>query len=108
MEDKFMGGAIIRQIRLEKKMSIKDLAALANVNYVWLSKVERGIEIPSEDLIKRLASALDYQGHIDKLIASFGKVPKEIEKLILEDPGSVIELPNFFKSRRLKNGVEND
>jgi hypothetical protein len=62
--------------------------------------LERGLEKPSEDLIKRIAEALNFEGDINTLIASFGKIPHEIEKLILEDPNSVMELPSYFKSRR--------
>jgi hypothetical protein len=65
-----------------------------------LSKLERGLETPSEDLIKVLAGKLNFEGNIDELIASFGKVPASIKQLILDDPSSVIELPAFFKSRR--------
>jgi transcriptional regulator with XRE-family HTH domain len=94
------GGEIIRNLRLEKGLSLKDLGEQVNVNYVYLSRLERGMEIPSETLIRTLAENLDYKGSLDELVASFGKVPTSIKQLILDDPSSVIELPAFFKSRR--------
>lgn len=94
------GGEILRTLRMEKGLSVRALAAMADVNYVFLSRLERGLEAPSEDLIRRLASALGYSGNINELVASFGKVPREIEKLILDNPDSVVELPAYFKSRR--------
>jgi transcriptional regulator with XRE-family HTH domain len=94
------GGEVIRNLRLEKGLSLKDLGEQVNVNYVYLSRLERGLEIPSEILIKSLAENLNYKGNLDELVASFGKVPVAIKQLILDDPSSVIELPAFFKSRR--------
>ena len=94
------GGEIIRNLRLEKGLSLKDLGEQVKVNYVYLSRLERGMEIPSETLIKQLAENLNYKGNFDELVASFGKVPTAIKQLILDDPSSVIELPAFFKSRR--------
>jgi transcriptional regulator with XRE-family HTH domain len=96
------GGQIIRERRLALSLSLKELAAKANVGYVFLSRLERGMEKPSEDLVRRLAAAVGYQGNLDKLVASFGKVPASIEKLIIEDPNAVVDLPAFFKSRRTR------
>jgi len=96
------GGEIVRNLRMQKELSIRALAEIAKVNYVFLSRLERGLEMPSEDLIRRLADSIDYEGEINELIASFGKVPKEIEKLILENPNSMVDLPAYFKSHRKK------
>ena len=93
----------IRNLRMEKGISIRKLADVISVNYVFLSRVERGLEKPSEELIKKIAKALEYEGNINELIVNFGKVPKDIEKLIIEDPSSVVELPAFFKSRKKSN-----
>lgn len=96
------GGEVIRTLRMAKGLSLKELGEVAEVNYVFLSKLERGLEVPSEDLIKKLAEKLDYKDDVNELIAKFGKVPTTIKQLILDDPSSVIELPAFFKSRRNK------
>ena len=98
------GGEIIRKLRLEKCLSLKELGEQVDVNYVYLSRLERGLEIPSEILIKSLAKNLNYKGNFDELIASFGKVPASIKQMILDDPSAVIELPAFFKSRKKKEG----
>lgn len=94
------GGEIIRNLRLKKGLSLKGLSEQVNVNYVYLSRLERGMEIPSETLIKSLAENLNYNGNFDELVASFGKVPSSIKQMILNDPSAVIELPAFFKSRK--------
>jgi len=95
-------GDTIRKLRMEKGLSLKNLGEIVDVNYVYLSRLERGLEIPSESLIKSLAENLSYEGNIDELIASFGKVPITIKQMILDDPSAVIELPAFFKSRKTK------
>jgi transcriptional regulator with XRE-family HTH domain len=101
------GGKRVRDRRIEVGLSLKQLAEKAKVNYVFLSRLERSMEKPSEDLVRRLADALEYSGNVEELIASFGKVPATIEKLILDDPSAVIELPAFFKSRRARKERKN-
>jgi transcriptional regulator with XRE-family HTH domain len=96
------GGKIVRERRLKLGLSLKALAEKANVHFVFLSRLERGMERPSEDLVRRIAAALDYKGNVEELTASFGKVPASIEKLILDDPSAVVDLPAFFKSRRAR------
>lgn len=97
------GGETIRDLRMKKGLSVRALAELANVNYVFLSKLERGLETPSEDLIRRLAASLDYNGDLNELVAMFGKVPQVIEKLILENPDAMVDLPAYFKSRKKRS-----
>jgi transcriptional regulator with XRE-family HTH domain len=99
------GGQLIRDLRMAKGLSLKDVAQAANVNYVFLSRLERGLEKPSEDLVKRLATVVGYVGDMNALVARFGKIPEQIHKLLIDDPDSVVELPAFFKSRRRKRGV---
>jgi transcriptional regulator with XRE-family HTH domain len=98
------GGQIIRDLRMSKGLSLKETAEAADVNYVFLSRLERGLEKPSEDLIRRLAAVVGYSGDLNTLTARFGKVPEQIHKLLIDDPDSVVELPAFFKSRRRKRG----
>jgi len=96
------GGKIVSEKRLALGLSLKALAEKANVNYVFLSRLERGMDRPSEDLVRRIATALGFKGNVEELTASFGKVPASIEKLILDDPSAVVDLPAFFKSRRAR------
>lgn len=100
MSDNKTGGEIIRELRMKKGLTIKQFGEIVNTNYVFLSKLERNLEKPSEELIKNMANALNYEGDINTLIASFGRIPKEIEKILLEDPSSMIELPAFYKKRK--------
>jgi len=99
VSEKKSGGEIIRELRLKKGMTIKELARAVNKHYVFLSRLERNMEKPSEKLIHQLASVLGYEGNLDVLTASFGRVPQQIEKYILDNPDAMVELPAFFKKR---------
>ena len=100
------GGERIRELRLKKGMTIKEMANTVSKHYVFLSRLERNMDRPSEELIRQLSKVLDYPGNIDVLIASFGRIPERIEKFILDDPDAMVELPAFFKKRtkERKNG----
>jgi transcriptional regulator with XRE-family HTH domain len=98
------GGKVIRELRMSKRLTLKQLAEMVDVNYVFLSRMERGLESVSEELIERLIDTLGYNGDKNELIAKFGKVPSDIQKMIIDDPQSVIDLPAYFKSRRKKGG----
>ena len=100
MDDSMKGSEVIRGLRMERKLSLRALAGQLDINYVYLSRLERGLETPSEGLIKKIASTLGYSGNLDQLIAEFGKVPESVRKFVLDDPESVVALPAFFKSRR--------
>ncbi len=96
------GGEIIRCLRLQKKMTLKMLAERVGRHYVFLSRLERGMEKPSEQLIRRLAESLEYQGNVDVLVASFGRIPDTIVRLILNDPEVLAELPVLLEKRALE------
>ena len=94
------GAKIIRKLRMDQEISIRKLAERVDVNYVFLSKLERGLETASEELIIRIAETLGYDGDKNVLVAKFGKVPNEIRKIILDDPNLAVEIPAFFKMRK--------
>lgn len=50
----------IKRLRRDKKLSLRQLATQAGVNYTYLSKIERGkVSPPKQPIIKRIARALD-------------------------------------------------
>ena len=100
MENNKSGGEVVRELRLQKGITIKKLSELVDTHYVFLSKLERNMEKPSEELIKKLADILDYKDDINLLILSFNRIPKEIEKILLDDPNLAIEIPAFYKTRK--------
>lgn len=51
-------GTAIRAMRKAQNLSLRELAALAEVDYSTLSKVERGIHDPSPRRLKAVTDAL--------------------------------------------------
>ena len=51
-------GTVIREARKARKLSLRDLATLAEVDYSTLSKVERGLVEPSPRWLKAVTDAL--------------------------------------------------
>ena len=51
-------GMRIRYLRKERKLSIEDLALLANINKNYLSDLERGTRNPSLEILNRLVEAM--------------------------------------------------
>ena len=66
-------GQYIRQLREERGLSLRGLAAAAKVDAPWLSKVERGIYLsPGPRELWRLAQALDVETADLYLEAGYG------------------------------------
>ena len=51
-------GAFIRSQRELARMSVRKLADVAGVSNPYLSQIERGIRLPSSDILQQLAEAL--------------------------------------------------
>lgn len=52
-------GPVLRDLRLEQKLSLRQLAAAADMSATYLGEVERGLKEPSSEKLDQLASALD-------------------------------------------------
>ena len=66
-------GAYVQQLRLKHALSMRSLAAQANVDFSWLSRLERGrIGSPDARLLWRVARALDVEPADLYLEAGFG------------------------------------
>lgn len=81
-------GQRVRQLRLAKGLSLRDLAPMVGVGFTYLSKVETGRldfgNYPSEALIHKLAEVLETDE--DELLLLAEKVPERIRKRVLERP----------------------
>ncbi|MDQ6618058.1 MAG: helix-turn-helix transcriptional regulator [Actinomycetota bacterium] len=64
-----LGGFIRTQRRLAN-LSLRDMAALANVSNPYLSQIERGLHEPSVRVLKAIATALDLSA--ETLLAQAG------------------------------------
>ncbi len=52
-------GAVIREARHEREMTLKDLAERSAISVVYLGEIERGKKYPSPIVLERLAESLD-------------------------------------------------
>src|SRR5262245_31265466 len=81
-------GERVRQLRQAKKLTLRGLAERVAVGFTYLSKVENEkldfADYPSDDLILRLAKALDADA--DELLLLAQKIPPQIKKRVLERP----------------------
>ena len=69
-------GRIIREQRTLAEMSLRDLAARANVSNPYLSQIERGLHEPSVRVLHGIASALNMSA--EALMSQAGLIDRAI------------------------------
>ena len=94
-------GQLIRKLRKQKGLSLRNLAEQVDVSYVQIAHIENGKFSTSKRIFEQLAKALDYD--VDKLLAAGDVVGDDIEKIIKKKPTAV---PEFL--RTAKNLTEDD
>src|SRR5260370_38308934 len=81
-------GSRIRELRQAKNLTLRDMAKKVKVTFTYLSKIENQKlsfgEFPSDELIVRLARALDADP--DELLILAEKIPDVIRKRVLQRP----------------------
>src|SRR5690606_1503339 len=85
-------GALIRQQRQQAELTLRDLAARANVSNPYLSQIERGLHEPSVRVLKAIAGALNLSA--ETLLQQGGLLdgdgdepgPPSVEEAIRRDP----------------------
>jgi len=82
-------GEHIRQRREEAGVSIRGLAAEMRVSPAYLSRVERGLVPPSDDLLNAVAEALECS--LEELFLLAGRVPPRWKDAIAESPERTTE-----------------
>lgn len=92
-------GQRIRELRKERGVSQRELAAQVGIDFSYLSKFEVGrMDPPSEAVIRRIAQVLGADE--DELINLAGKVPRELKAVLDENPEAV-ELLRVLSERKL-------
>lgn len=81
-------GSRLRELRKAKHLSQRALADMVEINFTYLSKVESEkldfAQYPSEDLIRKLATALG--ADVDELLLLAKKIPTDIRERVIERP----------------------
>ena len=98
---KILLGKLIRKLRKQKGLSLRKLAEKVDISFVNIAHIENGRVTTSEEIIKQLAKALDYD--VDKLLAAADSVNEDIKKIIKKLPTAV---PEFL--RTAKNLTEDE
>ena len=81
-------GERLRDLRKAKGLSQRALGDIVGVNFTYISKIENEkldfAQFPSEDLIRKLAEALD--ADVDELLLLAKKIPDQIKRRVMERP----------------------
>jgi transcriptional regulator with XRE-family HTH domain len=77
-------GRILRRLRREKGVSIKQLAPAVGVSYTYISKLENSRVSPSPEVVERLSHYFDHDS--DELMFAAGKIPKDIITILQSNP----------------------
>lgn len=83
-------GNKIKLWRNYRNLTLEQLNALTGIHYARLSKFERGVEIPNQQMLERIEIALDVK--FDDLVL----IDQEIENLIIEFIDSIFYLKANF------------
>lgn len=74
-------GTRIRELRLEKGLTQRELAGKVGVSFPHISKIEVGAEPAGGELISKLAEALDADA--DELYRLASRLPNEIADIVI-------------------------
>lgn len=81
-------GEKIRELRRAKNLGQRGLAEAVGTSFTYISKIENGKldfgDYPSEEMIRKLAKALDADE--DELLLLAEKIPVQIRKRVLQRP----------------------
>ncbi len=81
-------GQRVRQLRKAKNLGQRPLAKQVGVSFTYISRIENENldfgQYPSEELIRKLANALDADA--DELLLLAKKIPEPIRQRVLERP----------------------
>ena len=92
---KLLLGKLIRKLWKQKGLSLRQLAEKVSVSFVNIAHIENGRIVTSEEVIKELAKALDYD--VDKLLAAADSVNEDIKNIIKKLPTAV---PEFLRTAK--------
>jgi len=81
---------LLKNLRTEKGVSIKKLAAEVGLNYTYISKLENAKVKPSLEVINKFSHYFNYNS--DELMITAGKIPKDVEEILKSNPKEAVKL----------------
>ena len=92
-------GKLLKKLRLKQGYSLKTLSSELDINYSYISKLENGKSLPSNEFIERLADIFDYD--TEELMIRAGKIPEDILNILRNNPSAAAEfLRKKFANRQ--------
>lgn len=77
-------GQILKRLRLDRNLSIKQLSSTLNINYSYISKLENSHSLPSKEFVYNLSKLFDYDQ--EELLIRAGKIPEDIIEILKNNP----------------------
>ncbi len=78
-------GNYLRQQRQGRKISLREMARRLHLTPSYLSKVERGLEKPSEETLRHYAREIE--ANADELLLRAGRLPSDVIPILRASPG---------------------
>lgn len=105
-------GSILKELRIQKDLSLRDTCKLTQYDPSNWSKIERGLISPpsNEKVLRKWAKVLgldnkqDIQSFIDRAVLAQGMIPEDI----LSNDDVVKYLPAFFRTLRNKKPTKEE
>ncbi len=77
-------GEVLYDARVAADLSLRDLAKKLNISPSYISDIENARRVPSEDVMKQIAEALELD--FDDLMARAGRVGEQAERYFKQHP----------------------
>lgn len=89
-------GVLLRHLREEKKLSLRDLAQLSGIDHAYIFRLESGDKVsPSEEVLSKLIRALKPEKRESEMLRYLAKYPETNSALVthvLTDPTVSFEI----------------
>ena len=95
MKKKLTIGQLVRKLRKEKGLSLRDLANMINMSHVNIAHIENNRVTTNIKTLKAIAIALEYDQ--DKLLAMANEIGDDIKQIIKNKPSAV---PQFLRTAK--------
>ena len=72
-------GKMLRERRLERSLTQRNVALQAHVDYTYVSKREGGVQPPSLETLSKISSVLGLRSvEVNELLALMGRLPEDL------------------------------
>jgi len=105
-------GALLRRLREERRLSLRELSQLSEVDHAYISRLETGEkESPSEDVVGKLIKVLKPSESVGRILRFLAQAPETdpmLVDLIWDDPTIDPELFQSAAGMRFRGNTRPD